>query len=207
VHRIRHRPSSIPQTNVSQQRSQFPSPENGLIFGSAKTRFRATDPRGPARPAPKERSLVYACARNQRLIRSEHAPSVVNQHPRTIRQPTLSNRRTDRWHRQRGRPKPACDIGMRSVRGFGGRAYEFRDSQTSATMETHSRSVNGQRMSTAMEPKGEHPGSRMGQQKKTSGYQRTISQFHNNPQHTVSNRCLKHIPLNMSQQSIYVALY
>ena len=87
LHRIRHRPSSIPQTNVSQQRSQFPSPENGLIFGSAKTRFRATDPRGPARPAPKERSLVYACARNQRLIRSEHAPSVVNQHPRTIRKP------------------------------------------------------------------------------------------------------------------------
>ena len=32
-------------------------------------------------------------------------------------------------------------------------------------METHSRSVHGQRMSTATEPTGEHPGSRMGQRK------------------------------------------
>ena len=30
-------------------------------------------------------------------------------------------------------------------------------------METHSRSLHGQRMSTATEPTGEHPGSRMGQ--------------------------------------------
>jgi hypothetical protein len=132
---MRHRPSSIPQTNVSQQRSQFPSPENGLVLGSAKTRFGATDPRGRARPLPKERSLVYACARSPRLIRSEHAHSVLVQHPKTIRKPSLSNRRTDRWHRQRGKPKPACDIGMRSVRGFGGRAYEFRDSQTSVTLK------------------------------------------------------------------------
>jgi hypothetical protein len=41
---------SITIANVSQQRAQFPTPENGLIFGSAETRLGATDPRGPARP-------------------------------------------------------------------------------------------------------------------------------------------------------------
>ena len=60
LHHMCHRPSSTPQTNVSQQRSQFPSPENGLIFGSARTRFRATDPLRPCKTLT-ERAIIGIC--------------------------------------------------------------------------------------------------------------------------------------------------
>ena len=74
-----------------------------------------------------ERAILGICACSKpeadqnraRTLSSE--PTSHNNTQTDVKQSTHRSR----WQRQQRTPTPACVIGMRSVRGFGGRAYEF----------------------------------------------------------------------------------
>ncbi len=74
-----------------------------------------------------ERAILGICACSKpeadqnraRTLSSE--PTSYNNTQTDVKQSTHRSR----WQRQQRTPTPACVIGMRSVRGFGGRAYEF----------------------------------------------------------------------------------